>query len=482
MAALFLMATACSSSHAQNPDDPPEAIRLLFVGDAMLGRGIAPIVEGDPEGLLRDIRRVVRSADIAAVNVESPLTERPHSSANPYELEADPQAANLLAEAGFDVAGVANNHAGDAGAGSIVDSLDAIRASGMSSVGGGRDRGSAWSPLVVEVDGIRVAYLAIDASGQGLAATDDSAGVASWHEGRARAAVSEAMELADIVAVGLHGGVAYLVAPDPLLSPIAEELASWGVDIVWGHGPHVGQPITVVDRGDRRSVVATSLGNFIFDQQTEETSNGLILEVLVDRDGVIAHRIGGKHHDDLRVHFAGWEVPDVDAAAMDGSWWSIDRRIDTVDTSIHDFTFAEGDVTSAGSSDLDGDGVAEILVSYRHALTDKPEDPLPPPNTDLAGRSAHIGVVTSDGSPVWLSRRPPHAVQSVASCDGSAAFAYSTLDSDAVIATGAGTWAGFGFTMNPALPGAGNVACADIDGDGYLEPVVTSRSGAAIDR
>ncbi len=89
--------------------------------------------------------------------------------------------------------------------------------------------------------------------------------------------------------------------------------------------------------------------------------------------------------------------------------------------------------------------------------------------------SAHLGVLDAAKTPIWLSRRPPHPVGAVAACDGTAAFAYTTLDNDAVIATGVGTWAGFGFVIEEDLPGFGRVGCADIDGDGRLDPVVIGR-------
>lgn len=81
----------------------------------MLGRGVAPIAAADAEGMFRDVRHVVRGADLAMVNLESPLTRRPHTAANPHALEADPALADLVAAAGFNVLSLANNHAGDAG-------------------------------------------------------------------------------------------------------------------------------------------------------------------------------------------------------------------------------------------------------------------------------------------------------------------------------------------------------------------------------
>jgi len=443
----------------------------------MLGRNLAPIVTADPDGLFADVRREIRRADIAAVNVESPLTERPHTSPNPYALEADPQSATLIAAAGFDVVGIANNHAGDAGPLSVVDTLNAVTEAGMRAVGGGADLAGAWTPVTVESGGIRIAFLAIDGSLQGLRATALVPGVASWDPDLARSAVAEARSQADIVIVGLHGGVEYRTVPDPLLGPIADDLAAMGADVVWGHGPHVEQPITVTnpESNGRPTVIATSLGNFLFDQHRPGTDTGILLEVLVDRDGVIAHRVGDTNVSDLRVHFDGWRPPAGNAALVAGRLWSLDRSATPVDPTVVLPPFSEGVIVDGASGDLDGDGADEILVSYRHPFRDKLGEPGTPLPTDRSGMSAHLGVARVDGTPIWLSRRPPHAIGRVAACDRAAAFAYTTLDDDTVIATATGTWSGFGFVLEEELPGSGRVGCADVDGDGLLDPIVLDR-------
>src|SRR3990170_1448692 len=79
------------------------AVRLLFAGDVMLGRGVARVAASDPAGLFSGIRLEVASADLAVANLESPLTSRPPDPpSGPNALEAPAAAAGRLAEAGFD--------------------------------------------------------------------------------------------------------------------------------------------------------------------------------------------------------------------------------------------------------------------------------------------------------------------------------------------------------------------------------------------
>ena len=144
-------------------------VRLAFVGDVMLGRSVAPIVVADPGSVFERLRPVLVGADVAFGNLESPLTRRPHLVGE-YALEADPEAARLLAGAGFDVLGVANNHASDAGPDTVLDTLSALDEVGLAGVGGGLDSAVAGAPLVLDVAGVSVGVLAFDLSG-GASAT-----------------------------------------------------------------------------------------------------------------------------------------------------------------------------------------------------------------------------------------------------------------------------------------------------------------------
>ena len=149
--------------------------------------------------------------------------------------------------------------------------------------------------------------------------------------------------------------------------------------------------------------------------------------------------------------------------------------VDPVEPTVVVPPFSEGVIVDSAAGDLDGDGADEVLVSYRHALRTYSHSQGPPLPTDCTGMSAHLGVTDTDGTPLWLSRRPPHPIGSVVACDRTAAFAYTELDDDAIVATAVGTWSGFGFVLEDELAGSGRIGCADVDGDGLLDPVVLDR-------
>src|SRR5438132_12004486 len=148
---LGLVAFGVAASTSARTPSRPAAIRLLFGGDVMLGRGVAPVVARDPASVFAGIRFAVNSADLAVANLESPLTRRPHLPAfGPNALEAPPGSARLLAAAGFDAMGIANNHAGDAGPATVADTMRALAAPGLGVVGAGRTAAEAFRPRIVE--------------------------------------------------------------------------------------------------------------------------------------------------------------------------------------------------------------------------------------------------------------------------------------------------------------------------------------------
>ena len=96
-------------------DDKPLAagekvIELMTVGDVMLGRGVAN--KSQP---LAAVAPWLRAADLTLGNLECVIADEGVPRPGPYRLRAPPSAVAALRDAGFDVLGLANNHALDFG-------------------------------------------------------------------------------------------------------------------------------------------------------------------------------------------------------------------------------------------------------------------------------------------------------------------------------------------------------------------------------
>ncbi len=458
----------------------PETVRIVMGGDVMLGRAIGALVQRDPHSILAGVEMELASADLAMVNLESPLTTRPAVEDIQYDLRADPAAAETLSGVGIDLVSVANNHAGDAGPMTVLDTVGALTDAGIGAVGGGTDSDDALAAAARTIGTTSIGVLAFDATGLGPEADDDSPGVARWDDVASPVLVAHMRERVDVLVVSIHGGAEYLVTSDATIRGIVSKLAELDVDVVWGHGPHVVHDVSVIDPdgNGRVTVAASSLGNLVFDQSRLGTDRGMLFEVMASNVGVVAYRIGDTEIAGGRVSFTGWQLPDGPAALLAGDWWGLtDVSPPTAPSPTErDLSgFEQGDVVFAAEGDVDRDGDSELVVSFWRPFRAAPLNQLLAHVrwTDAAGRSAHLGVFEpSDLSPVWVASAMVRPIAEIVVCDGSIAVTYTSLDDDAATGTGAWEWNGFGWDEASDLRGLRTMGCRDVDGGGAEDPVV----------
>jgi hypothetical protein len=440
----------------------------------MLGGGVEELWRTDPVAPIEGIRPVTRGADLAVANLESPLTDRPHQLGLDA-LEAPRAAASVLTAAGFDAMAVANNHAADAGPGTVADTVGALEAAGVVAVGRSVREGAE----VVERDGVEVALLAFHVG-------PDVPGIAGWDPAAARAAVRDARLEADVVLTSIHGGIPYWRHPGRGFAAVARRLARAGADVVWGHGPHVAHPVRIVEHDGRTSVIATSLGNLVFDPQgAPGTDRGLLLEVRATDQGVVAYRVGDVELSANRSRFTGWRPPLGEAVGFEGAWWNplvavIPVPVAAAGRPLLTRLDPTWRVERALRGDVDGDGRAETVVLFRdpyvrreiHAAFVRPPGDL---LIDAHGRVVRLAVYDAGLRPRWIASLVARPISDLAVCDGSLAVSYRRLDHPGVTGTGLWRWDLFGFVSFPSLDGPGEPGCADVDRDGLTEPVITRR-------
>ena len=154
-------------------------------------------------------------------------------------------------------------------------------------MGAGLTRAEAETPRIVPVRGLRVAFLAFTALfNVDLNRRPGELWVCPLDPDRAVAAVRRARTLADAVVVSLHWGVEYRHEPTPRQRDLAGRLAEAGADLILGHHPHVLQPVEVIERNGRRTLVAYSLGNFVSNQDRVYQPDLGVPEEGDSRDGV----------------------------------------------------------------------------------------------------------------------------------------------------------------------------------------------------
>ena len=265
---------------------PPEIIpkpkftRIILGGDVMLSRHVGRLarVAHDPASPLRDLAPLLRSADIAFVNLEAPFSDRGALMEHGMIFKAEPAMIAALETAGVTIVSTANNHARDCGGYGVEFTLSWLKDHGIAAVGSALTPEAAHAGTVMERNGLRFGFLAytFDQSNGNHKDVDDR--IATMDIPTMRSDVSRLLETrADVAVVSMHAGTEYRPSPNPQQMEFAHAALDAGARVVVGHHPHVTQPWERSGNG----VIFYSLGNLVFDQfQRFETQHGALAEVV----------------------------------------------------------------------------------------------------------------------------------------------------------------------------------------------------------
>ncbi|MCY4455662.1 MAG: CapA family protein [Chloroflexi bacterium] len=295
---------AATTAPAERSDSPP--FRILWLGDTLLADAAEPHLAANGYAWAFDRMRPLPHADYVIANAEGPITTETavDDPSQRWSYAARPEAASALAAEDVSTTGLANNHAVDRGPTGLADTVKHLEAAGVATLGAGADLDAALRPLIVETPHGRVGVVAF-AQGGGVRknAGEHRPGIAvltrcNAAEGAQRAREAGARWLVAFV----HWGANYA---DVLHSQRAQAaiLAAAGFDLAIGHGPHVVQPVEVVEG----MPVVYSLGNWVFGTPGRFSDDapgvGLMATTAFGPDGLEALRLHCIRTDNDEVAF-----------------------------------------------------------------------------------------------------------------------------------------------------------------------------------
>ncbi|MGD8604292.1 MAG: CapA family protein [Anaerolineales bacterium] len=265
--------------------------QILAVGDINLARAMEPAYQGDPDYPFVDVVDYLRSADFTLGNFESSIgTTGTPADGKVFTFQAPPEAADILAQAGFDLVTLANNHAMDFGADSLLEGIDILENEGVVALGAGANREAAHQPYITEIDGLRLAFLAyVDVPAEYVGYD-----IRVWEAGTILPGIAWAdpFEMAEDVAavadevdhviVVLHSGFELVPSPSSIQRQAARAAIDAGASVVLGHHTHVLQGVEYYHDG----IIFYGLGNFLF--QDAGPPQSAMLNLWFDQDGLRA--------------------------------------------------------------------------------------------------------------------------------------------------------------------------------------------------
>lgn len=131
-------------------NDGPRCL-IKLAGDIVLSSDDMSVIPGFEKG----------EADLFLANLEGVPSSREPSAPPRYDFRFPADRLEWLAKKGVDAVSMANNHAGDAGPGGLLEGLEAIRAAGIATFGAGRDAEHACQPWRTTANGVPIAAFGV---------------------------------------------------------------------------------------------------------------------------------------------------------------------------------------------------------------------------------------------------------------------------------------------------------------------------------
>ncbi|MBX4200250.1 CapA family protein [Candidatus Parcubacteria bacterium] len=256
----------------------PRTTSVLFVGDIMLDRMVRQIIDSNGfESIVESIQPLFANLDMAVGNLEGTVTANTSLSAKNYKILRFTFASTTLPalkSLGFNVLGLANNHALDFGADGYDETVKNLEAAGISFFG---------SPLNNKNLSTKVRVNDEDMCFIGFHALYNPDVSTVLDE------INKVKDGCSFLVVFAHWGVEYNQKVTNAQRVSAHQFIDVGADLVLGAHPHVIEPVEVY----KDKAIFYSLGNFIFDQNFSlATRQGLAVRMELSKSKVDYHLIG----------------------------------------------------------------------------------------------------------------------------------------------------------------------------------------------
>jgi len=293
-----------------------QTITLRAVGDICPGdvtiMGMGVLTKSKKYGAdypIQKARDFFAGADIVLGNLEGLLTSRVKlNGANNLNFCGLPKFADMLAQTGFNVLDLANNHTLEHGPEVFLETVETLKKTGMQ-ICGLRSKSTSYysEPVILPVKGRRIGLLGYNWVGKDkfpdadryIAQSHDSVVNYTWNRNRrldkqyqATANVRNKNVIKDIktlkkevdhVVLMTHWGYEFVHYPPYGVTIEARSFIDAGADVIIGNHPHVLQGMEQFNG----KWIFYSLGNFIFDMKPEVARKTAILD----------YHINGNHKD-----------------------------------------------------------------------------------------------------------------------------------------------------------------------------------------
>ncbi|WP_192912987.1 CapA family protein [Bacillus mesophilum] len=218
--------------------------------------------------MLQKVKPMLQAPDLLIANQETILGGEEIGISSYPSFNSPQQVGDAIVEAGIDLVSTANNHSLDKNEKGLLASLSYMDKIGLSHTGTSRSQAESEKVTTLESNGIRFAFLSYTYGTNGIPIPDGKEFLVNLiNRKQMKKDIQKAKQSADVIIMSVHWGNEYERFPTVEQKELGSYLIESGADLIFGHHPHVLQPMEWHTTEDgRKGLIVYSLGNFLSGQ------------------------------------------------------------------------------------------------------------------------------------------------------------------------------------------------------------------------
>ena len=240
--------------------------------------------------VFENVQDYIAAGDVSIANIETSFAGKDRGYSNYPVFNSPDELARDVKKTGLDIITTAGNHCLDMGYSGLSRTIDVLKNNGIEQLGTYKSQEERDTVFIKDVKGVKIAFIDYTYGTNGIPVPSGKEYCVNLID---KNLIKKDIESAkkqnvDMIVACMHWGDEYKTKANKEQEDLADFLFKNGVNVIIGNHPHVleqmeKRTVTLEDGTTQDGFVIFACGNFICDQNAENTRNSIILNLDITR-------------------------------------------------------------------------------------------------------------------------------------------------------------------------------------------------------
>lgn len=240
--------------------------------------------------VFENVKDYIAAGDVSIANIETSFAGKDRGYSNYPVFNSPDELARDVKATGLDIITTAGNHCLDMGYSGLSRTIDVLKNNGIEQLGTYKSQEERDTVFIKDVKGVKIAFIDYTYGTNGIPVPSGKEYCVNLiDKNLIKKDIESAKEQnVDMIVACMHWGDEYKTKANKEQEDLANFLFKNGVNVIIGNHPHVleqmeKRTVTLEDGTTQDGFVIFACGNFICDQNAENTRNSIVLNLDITR-------------------------------------------------------------------------------------------------------------------------------------------------------------------------------------------------------